>query len=156
MILLCGAVLALATQAHAQQYPTRPVRFVVPFAPGGSTDTLARTIGVRLSESLGQQVIVDNRAGASTMLGHEMAAKAPPDGYTLVMGISTLAINPATFKKVPYDALRDFAPITHAAIQPLVLAVHPSFPARTVRSSQERPRSSALTFALKRKSGRES
>jgi len=124
----------IASAAHAQaQYPVRTVRIIVPTSPPGGADVVARSVAPGLSERLGQQVIVDNRAGASTMIGHEMAAKAPPDGYTLVMGISTLAINPATFKHVPYDALRDFAPITQAAIQTLVLATHPSFPARNVK-----------------------
>jgi tripartite-type tricarboxylate transporter receptor subunit TctC len=109
------------------------VRIIVPTSPPGGADVVARSLAPGLSERLGQQVIVDNRAGASTMIGHEMAAKAPPDGYTLVMGISTLAINPATFKHVPYDALRDFAPISQAAIQTLVLATHPSFPVRNVK-----------------------
>jgi tripartite-type tricarboxylate transporter receptor subunit TctC len=132
---LFGACMAvLLSAAFAQPaYPTRTVRIIVPTSPPGGADIVARSIAPQLSERLGQQVIVDNRAGASTMLGHELAAKAPPDGYTLVMGISTLAINPATFKHVPYDALRDFAPITQAAIQTLVLAVHPSFPARNVK-----------------------
>jgi len=130
-----AALLALvASAAHAQaQYPVRTVRIIVPTSPPGGADVVARSVAPGLSERLGQQVIVDNRAGASTMIGHEMAAKAPPDGYTLVMGISTLAINPATFKHVPYDALRDFTPITQAAIQTLVLATHPSFPARNVK-----------------------
>ena len=130
-----AALLALmCCVAHAQpQYPVRTVRIIVPTSPPGGADVVARSVAPGLSERLGQQVIVDNRAGASTMIGHEMAAKAPPDGYTLVMGISTLAINPATFKHVPYDALRDFAPITQAAIQTLVLATHPSFPARNVK-----------------------
>ena len=124
----------IASAAHAQaQYPVRTVRIIVPTSPPGGADVVARSVAPGLSERLGQQVIVDNRAGASTMIGHEMAAKAPPDGYTLVMGISTLAINPATFKHVPYDALRDFTPITQAAIQTLVLATHPSFPARNVK-----------------------
>ena len=126
------AFIASAAHAHAQ-YPVRTVRIIVPTSPPGGADVVARSVAPGLSERLGQQVIVDNRAGASTMIGHEMAAKAPPDGYTLVMGISTLAINPATFKHVPYDALRDFAPITQAAIQTLVLATHPSFPARNVK-----------------------
>jgi tripartite-type tricarboxylate transporter receptor subunit TctC len=114
-------------------YPSRPIRIIVPTSPPGGADVVARAMAQPLSERLGQQVIVDNRAGASTMLGGEIAARAVPDGYTLVMGISTLAINPATFKKVPYDALRDFAPITHAALQALVLVVHPSFPAKNVK-----------------------
>ncbi|MDB5925439.1 MAG: hypothetical protein JWN13_4375 [Betaproteobacteria bacterium] len=131
------SVLALTAGLRAalaqSGYPTRPIRIIVPTSPPGGADVVARSIAQPLSERLGQQVIVDNRAGASTMLGGEIAARAAPDGCTLVMGISTLAINPATFKKVPYDALRDFAPITHTAIQALVLAVHPSFPARNVK-----------------------
>jgi tripartite-type tricarboxylate transporter receptor subunit TctC len=130
-----GAVLAGAMSVALAQsnYPSRPIRIIVPTSPPGGADVVARAMAQPLSERLGQQVIVDNRAGASTMLGGEIAARAVPDGYTLVMGISTLAINPATFKKVPYDALRDFAPITHAALQALVLAVHPSFPAKNVK-----------------------
>ena len=133
--ILVGSLLAATISAALAQpsYPTRPIRIIVPTSPPGGADVVARSIAPGLSERLGQQVIVDNRAGASTMLGGELAAKASPDGYTLMMGISTLAINPATFKHVPYDALRDFVPITHAAIQPLVLAAHPSFPARTVK-----------------------
>lgn len=133
--ILVGSLLASTISAALAQpsYPTRPIRIIVPTSPPGGADVVARSIAPGLSERLGQQVIVDNRAGASTMLGGELAAKASPDGYTLMMGISTLAINPATFKHVPYDALRDFVPITHAAIQPLVLAAHPSFPARTVK-----------------------
>ena len=133
-IVIAALLAFIASAAHAQaQYPVRTVRIIVPTSPPGGADVVARSVAPGLSERLGQQVIVDNRAGASTMIGHEMAAKAPPDGYTLVMGISTLAINPATFKHVPYDALRDFAPITQAAIQTLVLATHPSFPARNVK-----------------------
>src|SRR5450759_2409155 len=126
---LVGSFLASAMSVALAQpgYPTRPIRIIVPTSPPGGADVVARSIAPGLSERLGQQVIVDNRAGASTMLGGELAAKAPPDGYTLMMGISTLAINPATFKHVPYDALRDFVPITHAAIQPLLLVAHPFF-----------------------------
>lgn len=133
--ILVGSLLASAMSTALAQpnYPTRPIRIIVPTSPPGGADIVARSIAPGLSERLGQQVIVDNRAGASTMLGGELAAKAPPDGYTLVMGISTLAINPATFKHVPYDALRDFVPITHAAIQPLLLAAHPSMPVKTVK-----------------------
>ena len=132
---LAGALVAGAMSVALAQsnYPSRPIRIIVPTSPPGGADVVARAMAQPLSERLGQQVIVDNRAGASTMLGGEIAARAVPDGYTLVMGISTLAINPATFKKVPYDALRDFAPITHAALQALVLAVHPSFPAKNVK-----------------------
>ena len=131
----CAALLAFAvTNALAQTpYPTRPVRIIVPTSPPGGADSVARAIAPGMAERFGQQVIVDNRAGASTMIGGELAARAPADGYTLLLGISTLATNAATFRKVPYEALRDFTPITHAAIQTLVLAVHPSFPAKTVK-----------------------
>jgi tripartite-type tricarboxylate transporter receptor subunit TctC len=137
--ILCCAMVAGAgaqqypTRAGAQQYPTRPVRIIVPTSPPGGADVVARLIAPSLTERLGQQVIVDNRAGASTMIGGELAAKAPPDGYTLLLGISTLAINPATFRKVPYDVLRDFVPITHAVKQTMMLVAHPSFPARSVK-----------------------
>jgi len=131
--LIAAGVVAAAAPVCAQGYPARPVRIIVPTSPPGGADVVARLIAQPLSERLGQQVVIDNRAGASTMIGGELAAKAQPDGYTLLMGISTLAINPATFRKVPYDALRDFAPITHAVKQTLVLAAHPSFPAKTVK-----------------------
>lgn len=129
--LLC--VLSATTGMAAQSYPVRAVRIIVPTSPPGGADVVARLIAPGLSERFGQQFVVENRAGASTMIGGEVAAKAPADGYTLLMGISTLAINPATFKRVPYDALRDFAPITHAVKQPLMLVAHPSFPAKTVK-----------------------
>lgn len=104
---------AAAAVATAQQnYPTRAIRIVVPSSIGGGTDIVARVIAQKLSETIGQQVVVDNRPGASTMIGGEVVARSAPDGYTLLMGISTLAINPAMFKKVPYDAVRDFIPIT--------------------------------------------
>ena len=131
---LAAIMLGYIVGAPAQgQYPARPIRIIVPTSPPGGADVVARLIAPGLTERLGQQVVVENRAGASTMIGGELAAKAPPDGYTLMMGISTLAINPATFRKVPYDALRDFAPITHAVKQTLILVAHPSFPARTVK-----------------------
>ncbi len=131
--LLAALWVCAAPLASAQVWPARPIRIIVATSPPGGADIVARTLAPGLTERLGQQVVVENRAGASTMIGHEVAAKAPPDGYTLVMGISTLAINPATFRKVPYDALRDFAPITQAVKQALLLVVHPSFPAKTVK-----------------------
>src|SRR5262245_18759492 len=122
-------VLALVTGlAQAQQYPARAVRIVVPSAPGGGADITARIIAPKLSEQLGQQVVIENRAGAGTMIGSEVVARAAPDGYTLLLGISTLAINPSMYKKVPYDALKDFAPITHLVSLPNVLVTHPSVP----------------------------
>jgi tripartite-type tricarboxylate transporter receptor subunit TctC len=129
-----AAALVVSHVVDAQQaYPTKPVRLVVPSAPGGGTDITARVMAPKLSEFLGQQVVVENRAGAGTMIGGEVVARAAPDGYTLLMGISTLAINPAMYKKVPYDALKDFAPITQTVSLPNVLVVHPSLPAKTVK-----------------------
>ena len=129
------AVLAAiaALPAAAQTYPNRPIRLVVPSSPGGDTDITGRIVANKLSEQLGQQVVVDNRAGAGTIIGIEIAAKAPPDGYTLLMGLSTLAINPSMYAKLPYDALRDLAPISLAVLSPNILTVHPSVPAKTVK-----------------------
>ena len=129
--ILCCAFAAPAV--HAQQYPSRAIRLVVPSAPGGGTDITARIIAPKLSELLGQQVVVENRAGAGTMIGGEVVARAAPDGYTLLVGISTLAINPAMYRKVPYDALRDFAPVSQLVSLPNVLVTHPSLPVRTVK-----------------------
>lgn len=127
-------IAALAGESLAQtSYPTRAVRMVVPSSAGGGTDIIARIITPKLSERLGQQVIVDNRPGAGTVIGGEVVAKSPPDGYTLLMGISTLATNPVIYKKMPYDAVRDFAPITQAIAAPNILVVHPSLPAKTVK-----------------------
>jgi tripartite-type tricarboxylate transporter receptor subunit TctC len=148
--LAAGAVLLLAQPAAAQQpYPAKPVRLVVPSAPGGGTDITARVMAPKLSEFLGQQVVVENRAGAGTMIGGEVVARAAPDGYTLLMGISTLAINPAMYKKVPYDALKDFAPITQAVSLPNLLVVHPSLPVKTVKElvAFARARPGQLQFA---------
>jgi tripartite-type tricarboxylate transporter receptor subunit TctC len=132
---LFAALIALpASGAWAQAgYPVKPVRLVVPSSPGGGTDITARIIAPKLAERLGQQVVVENRAGAGTMIGTEVVAKATPDGYTLLMGLSTLAINPAMYKKVPYDSVRDFAPISQVIAAPNMLVVHPSVPARTVK-----------------------
>ena len=123
----------LATPAAAQSYPARSIRLIVPSAPGGGTDIVGRTIGNKLTEYLGQQVVVDNRAGAGTIIGIDIAAKSPPDGYTLLVGLSTLAINPSMMVKLPYDAMRDFAPISHMVSVPNALVLHPSVPARTVK-----------------------
>jgi tripartite-type tricarboxylate transporter receptor subunit TctC len=133
--LLCAALLVAPAGGVLAQagYPGRPVRIVVPSSAGGGTDILARIISPRLSERLGQQVVIDNRPGAGTMIGIEIAAKSPPDGYTLLLTPATLAINPVTYKKVPYDALRDFAPITVVVSSPAILVVHPSIPVKTVK-----------------------
>ena len=124
---------AAATAAHAQTYPVKPVRLIVPTAPGGGTDISARSIAPKISEFLGQQVIVENRAGGNTTIGNDFVAKSPADGYTLLMGISSIAINPHTRSKMPYDTIKDFAPISQVVIVPLVLVSHPSLPPRTVK-----------------------
>lgn len=137
-------ILATSTLVYAQQYPTRPVRLIVPFAPGGSTDIMGRLIGQHLAETLGQQFVVDNRGGAGTKIGTEIAAKAAPDGYTLLLTNVAFAILPGLHgKRLPYDAQRDFVPMTLIASQPTVLAAHPSFTARSVaeliRLAREKP-----------------
>jgi tripartite-type tricarboxylate transporter receptor subunit TctC len=134
---LC-AVLAVfvsiaAQLALAQTYPTRPIRMIAASSPGGGSDTLARVLAAKLSEALGQQVIVENRAGASGIIGAEILARSPPDGYTLLVSQASLAINPSMYAKMPYDALRDFAPICEMVGSGSVLVVHPSVPVKTVR-----------------------
>jgi tripartite-type tricarboxylate transporter receptor subunit TctC len=133
MILLSAAACSAGAAQAQQNYPARPVRLVVPSSPGGGTDITARIIAPKLGEYLGQQVVVENRSGAGTMIGGEVVAHAAPDGYTLLMGISTLAINPAMYKKVPYDALKDFAPISQVVALPNVLVTHPSLPVKSVK-----------------------
>ena len=128
--LLLGIV---ACSSLAQTYPTRPVRIIAASSPGGGSDTLARLLAAKLTETLGQQFIVENRAGASGIIGGELLARSAPDGYTLLVAQATLAINPAMNAKMPYDALRDFAPICEMVGSGSVLVVHPSVPAKTVR-----------------------
>ncbi|TMG89944.1 MAG: tripartite tricarboxylate transporter substrate binding protein, partial [Betaproteobacteria bacterium] len=124
--------LVCAGAAAQTGYPAKPVRFIVPSAAGGGTDIIARALAQKLSESLGAQFVVDNRPGAGQMIGIEMAAKSSADGHTILMAASTLAINPVMYKKLPYDPLRDFAPITQAASLANVLVVHPSLPVKSV------------------------
>jgi tripartite-type tricarboxylate transporter receptor subunit TctC len=113
----------------AEAWPSRSIRFIVPYPPGGPTDLMARSMSGRLSEALGQTVVVDNRPGASGNVGAEVAAKSPPDGYTLLMGaISTHSINVSLYSKLSFDPVKDFAPITQASIIPLVINAHPSLP----------------------------
>lgn len=127
-LLLCAPIASLA-----QSYPAKPVRIVAPFPPGGATDTLARVVAQKLTEALGQNFVVDNRPGAGGNIGAEVVAKAPADGYTLLMGSTANAINMSLYKKLPYDLGRDFAPITQVATVPNVLVVSPSVPARTMK-----------------------
>ena len=126
-------VLSGAGAAMAQSYPNRPIRLISPFAPGGGNDMISRTIAQALGKNLGQSVVVDNRPGANTIIGMELVAKAAPDGYTLIMTGSTVAINAALNPRLPYDSLRDFAPVSQVATTPLLFAVHPSVPAASVK-----------------------
>lgn len=119
--------------ADTAPYPSRPIRLVVPFAPAGSADTLARTIQPSLSEVLGQSVVIDNRPGASSTIGTDMVAKAAPDGYTLGLITTTHTVNPSLLAKLPYDTVRDFAAISLVVSQPNILVVHPSVPVKSVR-----------------------
>ncbi|MGZ8201618.1 MAG: Bug family tripartite tricarboxylate transporter substrate binding protein [Burkholderiales bacterium] len=134
--LVAGLVAALLTFSGAwgQAYPNKPIRFVVPFAPGGSTDTLARTLGVKLSESLGQQVVVDNRAGANGNIGMEIVAHALPDGHTILLGyIANVAIAPSLYRKLPFDPVRDYEAVMLIATSPNVLVAHPSVSAKNLK-----------------------
>jgi len=120
--------------AFAQAYPSKPIRYIVPFPAGGGQDLVVRALATRMGEALGQTVIVDNRPGAATMVGAELAAKSPPDGYTVFNGSNTtLAINPNLYSKVPYDPIKDFVAVTQIASLPNLLVVHPSLPVRTVK-----------------------
>ena len=130
---LLFAIVLAAGAASGQPYPSRPVRLIVPTGPGGGTDLVGRVIAQKLSQSLGQTFVVDNRGGAGTTLGTELAAKSPPDGYTLVLEHVSLAFNTSYYRKLPYDAQKDFAPVALAAIQPYIVTVHPSLPATSVR-----------------------
>ena len=129
-----GAALALpVSHACAQSFPAKAIRIVVPLAAGGPGDVLARAVGQKLAESVGQPVVIDNRVGANTNIGNEAVAKAAPDGYTLLAAASTLTINPSLYANLPYDAVKSFAPITLVATTPLVLVVHPSLPVKSVQ-----------------------
>lgn len=124
----------IVTGVGAQTYPNKPVRIIVPFPAGGNADILARILGQKMTESLGQQIVVDNRAGAAGIIGAQAAAKSPPDGYTLFMGTTgTQTTNPAVYAKLPYDPLKDFAPVSNFAGSPYVLVVHPSLPVRSLK-----------------------
>ncbi len=139
--LKAGCVLAMATMGvvasnvWAQTYPTKPIRLIVGFPPGGSNDIVARIVAPKLGELLGQQVVVENRAGANATIGTEFVAKSAPDGYTILLGsASAVAISPYTYSKLGYDTLRDFAPVTAVAMTPEALAVHPALPVKDLKS----------------------
>ena len=131
--LLFTAVHAACAFSQSNSYPTRPIRLIVPFAPGGGLEITARSIGQKLTDKYGQSVIVDNRPGAATIVGTEIASKASPDGYTLLMITTTFAINPSLYGKLPYDPLRDFTPVTQINSVPNILVVNPALPANSVR-----------------------
>jgi tripartite-type tricarboxylate transporter receptor subunit TctC len=132
--IISAVLLFVSSVALAQTYPTKPIRMVIPFPPGGTTDITGRIAAQKLSETLGQQVVPDNRPGAAGNIGAEQVAKSPPDGYTLItLPGSTLTIHPSLYAKLPFDPLRDFAPITILAAVPNALVVHPSLPVRSVK-----------------------
>ncbi|MBI3918574.1 MAG: tripartite tricarboxylate transporter substrate binding protein [Betaproteobacteria bacterium] len=150
MMIAVAALCLPAQTAWSQSYPSKPVRLISPFPPGGGTDAVARVIAQALSDQLGQQVVVDSRGGASGMIGVELAAKSAPDGYTLVMGnVIPLAMLPSANPKVPYVPLRDFSPISLVALTEYTLTVHPSLPVRTVKEflALARKRPGELTYA---------
>lgn len=131
--LIAMTALAAVLPASAQNYPVKTVRVIVPYAAGGNTDFTARTLGAKLAEMWGQQVIVDNRPGGGTNIGSELAARAAPDGYTLFMGGASNAVNMTLYSRPPYDTLRDFAPVVWCVQGAAVLAAHPSLPARNLK-----------------------
>jgi tripartite-type tricarboxylate transporter receptor subunit TctC len=150
-ISVLGAVATALTggAACAQSYPAKPIRFIIPFAPGGPGDGLARILTPKLTEAWGQQILIDNRAGANSIVGTETAAHAPPDGYTLLMVTAGFSVNVTLYPKLPYDSLNDFAPVTTIAFGPGLLVVHPSVPARTVKEliALAKAKPGALAFA---------
>jgi len=134
LLALALSMIASCGIASAQTYPVKPIRLIAPFPPGGSTDLLARVIAQKLTDAWGQQVIVENRGGAGGTIGVELAARAAPDGYTIVMGhIGAFGANPTLYPKLPYDAIKDFAPITLLAMVPNGMVVHPTLPVRSVK-----------------------
>ena len=150
--LLLGALtvfLSASGPLAAQSYPVKPIRFIVPFAPGGTTDIIARLLGNKLTEEFGQQVLVDNRGGAGSMIGTEMAAKSPADGYTIILNNIGLAINETLYPKRPYEALKDLAPVSLVGITPNVFVVHPSLPVKSIREfvAFAKARPGQLTYA---------
>ncbi|MBC7779786.1 MAG: tripartite tricarboxylate transporter substrate binding protein [Proteobacteria bacterium] len=130
----CAFILCIAAPTHAQSWPAKPIRIVVPYAPGGPLDEVARVVGQRMTETWGQPVLVDSRGGGGGSIGAEIVARAAPDGYTLLLGnAGPLTINPSLMKRLPYDTTKDFAPVSLLLTSPMVLVVHPSLPVRNVR-----------------------
>jgi len=146
---LFAAAGSIALSAVAQTYPSKPIRLLVPFPPGGSVDLVARLVAPKLSESLGQQIVIDNRSGASGNIAAELVARAAPDGYTLMVHTIPLVANAFLYSRVPYDVLNDFAPVSLLSSSPSLLAVHPSLPVHSVRELLElaKSRRGALNYA---------
>lgn len=142
-IAVIAAALLASAAVSAQPYPSKPIRMIVGFAPGGGTDVTARAVVQELSDALGQRIVIDNRPGANGVIGAEIASKSPADGYTVLMVNSGHTVNPGMYKKLPYDTIRDFAPVTLVAMLPNVLVTHPSLPPKTfpefVRFAKARP-----------------
>ena len=140
---------AVSGYSSAQDFPSKPLRLVVGSTPGGGTDISARLIAPKMSEQLGQQVVVENRPGATTTIGVNYVVRSAPDGYTMLMGVSSLAINPHILQNVPYDALKDLAPVTQVLVAPNIMVAHPSLPIRTVKDlvAFARARPGQLNFA---------
>lgn len=150
MLVSALATVAVAGQAFAQAYPNRPVRLLVPFTPGGGTDILARVVGAKMSESMGQQIVVDNRPGGNTLIATEAVVRAAPDGYTLILQTNNLAANPTLYRgKISFDTLKDLAPVSLVAGNPHILVVHPSVPARNLREfiALAKSKPGSITFA---------
>ena len=147
--ILAGTLVSGLSLSQTDTYPMKPLRLIVPFPPGGSTDLNARLLSPKLSEVLGQQVVVDNRSGASGIIGTELVARSAPDGYTLMMTSLTFVTSPALYSRVPYDPVSDFAPISLTSTLPSAVAVHPSVPVRSVREllALTRARPGALNYA---------
>ncbi len=141
-VLLSSVALLLVTSVHAQQYPSRPIRFVMAYPPGGSSDVLARPIANEMSKGLGQPVLLEYKPGAGSTIGADFTAKSPPDGYTIVLLLTAHAVNATLMPKLPYDTIRDFAPITLAAVAPLVVEVNAQSPIRTLRELIDAAKSS--------------
>lgn len=139
-------LIALTTAAAAQSYPSRPIRFIVPFPPGGGNDIVGRIVAAKLSEGLGQQVVVDNRGGAGGTIGTDILAKAPPDGHTMLVNNISLAVNHTLFKKLPYDTLKDLGPVSLIGRQPNIVVVHPGVPAKSVRELLDLARAKPVNY----------
>jgi tripartite-type tricarboxylate transporter receptor subunit TctC len=148
-IAFAAAASAIAPGAIAQQYPSKPIRLIVPFPPGGGNDIVARTINIKLPSLLGQNFIIDNRAGAGGNIGAELTAKAAPDGYTLLIANNSLTVNLSLYNKLPYEPFRDFVPIAMGATSPNMIVVHPALPARNVKEliALAKAKPGQMTFA---------